>query len=431
MIHINFMYISNDQLDNFISCFSGQQFVLHSPTPPAQPYISPVISPYPTQTPHSVGPHQHLPNTYTTSIGQPIPTATPFSGLPGHPKPDIAGIHPSMANAVITSTAGGVLSLHGTHARTQEEPIPSGYSPHPHAVSSSGYVPYSSSNNNNITGETDWQSPVGSPRNRGIRPTHTESPSSSPPRQPLLHGSPPRQPPPHGSPPRQPPPHGSPPRQPPPHGSPPRQPPPHGSPPRQPPPHGSPPRQPPPHGSPPRQPPHTSPQHQPSKLVSAAKSCVIEEAVPESDDSTEIADEQTTAAGNEGFFVSFGNEAPRRPKPKLMPKREKKEDKKEEKKPAPKEEPVVTSQKQVSPVKFDPSFYMPNDDVPAAPPVGFVVKAPEEEVSFVKFLLNLLLLFSNSIYFYEKFKYYHFLINFIYKFFFFLNKLVHFCEYSL
>ncbi|CAE1313065.1 CAMSAP [Acanthosepion pharaonis] len=352
----------------------GQQFVLHSPTPPAQPYISPVISPYPTHTPHSVGPHQHLPNTFTTSIGQPIPTATPFSGLPGHPKPDIAGIHPSMANAVITSTAGGILSLHGTHARTQEEPIPSGYAPHPHAVSSSGYVPYSSTNNN-ITGETEWQSPIGSPRNRGIRPTHMESPSSSPPRQPPPHSSPPRQPPPHGSPPRQPLLHGSPPRQPLLHGSPPRQPTPHGSPPRQPPPHGSPPRQP---------PPHTSPQHQPSKLISATKPHVIEEAVPESDDSTEIADEQTTATGNEGFFVSFGNEPPRRPKPKLMPKREKKEEKKEEeKKPTPsvtKEEHALTPRKQLSPVKFDPALYIPSDDVPAAPPVGFVVQEPEEEI---------------------------------------------------
>ncbi|CAI9721032.1 calmodulin-regulated spectrin-associated protein 2 isoform X3 [Octopus vulgaris] len=315
--------------------YPGQQFMLHSPTPPTQPYMSPVMSPYPTPPPHSVGIAHHLPNTYTTSVGQPIPTATPYSGLPGHPKPELAGVHPSMANAVITSAAGGAFSLHGNQTRTQEEPLPSGYAPHPHAASSSGYVPYLNSSNNintssNITnnvntnntvtssGVTSWHSPSGSPSRQSLKSnqsSHHGSPSSS------ISSSPPHRPS----------------------------------------------KQPPP--------PTTSSADVPSQSEEAPT------ATAETDTS-----EEPTSSANEGFFVSFGNEQPRRPKPKLT-KREKKEEKKDEKLPVPpvsKETaeaatpPKLPSPSKPLPPPTAPPPVVEEEDVPAAPAVAFVLEEPEE-----------------------------------------------------
>lgn len=306
--------------------------MLHSPTPPTQPYMSPVMSPYPTPPPQSVGIAHHLPNTYTTSVGQPIPTATPYSGLPGHPKPELAGVHPSMANAVITSAAGGAFSLHGNQTRTQEEPLPSGYAPHPHAVSSSGYVPYLNSSNNinnnantnnsvTTSGVASWQSPSGSPSRQSLKSnqsSHHGSPSS-------ISSSPPHRPS----------------------------------------------KQPPP--------PTTSSADVPSQSEEAPT------ATAETDTS-----EEPLSSANEGFFVSFGNEQPRRPKPKLT-KREKKEDKKDEKlsvPPVSKEPadaampPKLPSPSKPLPPPTAPPPVVEEDDVPAAPPVTFVLEEREECVGF-------------------------------------------------
>ncbi|GAB1597927.1 calmodulin-regulated spectrin-associated protein 2-like isoform X8 [Argonauta hians] len=320
--------------------YPGQQFMLHSPTPPTQPYMSPVMSPYPTPPPHSVGIAHHLQNTYTTSVGQPIPTATPYSGLPGHPKPELPGVHPSMANAVITSSAmGGAFSLHGNQTRTQEDPLPSGYAPHPHAVSSSEYVPYlnssngidSSSSNINIKGNTNnsaattssgltsWQSPGGSPSRQALRSnqsSHHGSPSSVS---------------------------------------------------------------------------SCSPPHRPNKYTPPPTTSSADVLSQFRDtQNTESADmnsgEETASSANEGFFVSFGNEQPRRPKPKLT-KREKKEEKKDDKlsiPPAQKESSEVSA---APPRLPSPSKPLPpptahplvvEEEVVAVPPVAFVLEEPGE-----------------------------------------------------